>query len=74
MRSSQFVTGEMAAGRPVVTIDAPMSKPVELANMQSDHYGGGALAAQEMIELTGGKGTYFVLHMHPWPAGHRWSR
>jgi ribose transport system substrate-binding protein len=61
----QFVSDEMAAGRPVVTIDAPMSQPVELANMQSDHYGGGQLAAQEMLKQTGGTGSYLVLHLSP---------
>lgn len=61
----QFTTDEMAAGRPVVTVDAPMSQPVELANMQSDHYGGGQLAAQEMLAQTGGTGSYLVLHMQP---------
>jgi ribose transport system substrate-binding protein len=60
-----FVTDEMAAGRPVVTVDAPMNEPAELANMQSDHYGGGVLAAQEMIRLTGGTGTYFILQLQP---------
>jgi ribose transport system substrate-binding protein len=60
-----FATTEMAAGRPVVTVDAPMSQPVELANMQSDHYGGGQLAAQAMLEQTGGTGSYLVLHMQP---------
>lgn len=60
-----FVNDEMAAGRPVVTVDAPMSQPVELANMQSDHYGGGQLAAQAMLEQTGGTGSYLVLHMQP---------
>lgn len=60
-----FVSGEMAAGRPVVTIDAPMTDPVELANMQSDHYKGGQLAAQAMLAQTGGTGSYLVLHMQP---------
>jgi ribose transport system substrate-binding protein len=61
----RFATDEMAAGRPVVTVDAPMSSPVELANMQSDHYQGGQLAAQAMLEQTGGTGSYLVLHMQP---------
>jgi ribose transport system substrate-binding protein len=60
-----FTTTEMAAGRPVVTVDAPMSQPVELANMQSDHYGGGKLAAEAMLAQTGGTGSYLVLHMQP---------
>lgn len=61
----EFVTTEMAAGRPVVTVDAPMSQPVELANMQSDHYKGGQLAAEAMLAQTGGTGSYLVLHMQP---------
>lgn len=61
----EFTTTEMAAGRPVVTVDAPMSEPVELANMQSDHYGGGQLAAEAMLAQTGGTGSYLVLHMQP---------
>jgi ribose transport system substrate-binding protein len=60
-----FVTTEMAAGRPVVTVDAPMSQPAELANMQSDHYKGGQLAAEAMLAQTGGTGSYLVLHMQP---------
>jgi len=61
----KFVTDKMTAGIPVVTIDAPMSQPVELANMQSDHYKGGQLAAQAMLAQTGGTGSYLVLHMTP---------
>jgi ribose transport system substrate-binding protein len=49
----------------VVTIDAPMSKPVELQNIQSNHYEGGKTAAESMIKLTGGKGKYLVLHLQP---------
>ena len=55
----------MAAGKPVVTVDAPLGEPVELANMQSDHYGGGVLAAKEMVKQTEAKGSYLVLHMSP---------
>ncbi len=61
----QFVSDKMAAGIPVVTIDAPMSKAVELANMQSDHYKGGQLAAQAMLAQTDGAGSYLVLHLSP---------
>ncbi len=49
----------------VVTIDAPMSQPVELQNIQSNHYEGGQKAAEAMLKLTGGKGSYLVLHMQP---------
>lgn len=55
----------MSNGTPVVTVDAPLDDPVDLANMQSDHYGGGVLAAQEMVKQTEAKGSYLVLHMSP---------
>src|SRR5688500_13369697 len=55
----------MSKGKPVVTVDAPLGEPVELANMQSDHYGGGVLAAKEMVKQTEAKGSYLVLHMSP---------
>jgi ribose transport system substrate-binding protein len=61
----EFISGEMSAGRPVVTVDAPMSEPAELANMQSDHYKGGQLAAEEMIKQTNAEGSYLVLHLAP---------
>ncbi len=51
--------------KPVVTIDAPMSQPVELQNIQSNHYEGGQMAAAAMLKLTGGTGSYLVLHMTP---------
>lgn len=55
----------MEAGQWVVTIDAPMSEPVELQNIQSNHYEGGKLAAAAMLELTDGSGPFLVLHMQP---------
>jgi len=55
----------MAAKQWVVTIDAPMSQPVELQNIQSNHYEGGKTAAAAMVKLTNGKGKYLVLHMQP---------
>jgi len=55
----------MDAKQWVVTIDAPMSQPVELQNIQSNHYAGGETAAKAMIALTGGKGKYLVLHLQP---------
>lgn len=55
----------MTAKQWVVTIDAPMSQPVELQNIQSNHYDGGKTAAKAMLQLTGGKGSYLVLHMQP---------
>lgn len=61
----QTITDLMAKGIPVATVDAPMSKPAELQNLQSDHYGGGKTAAEAMIKLTGGKGKYLVLHLSP---------
>lgn len=59
------IKGFMDAGQPVVTIDAPMNQPVELQNIQSNHYEGGKTAAEAMLKLTGGKGSYLVLHMQP---------
>lgn len=59
------IKGFMDAGQPVVTIDAPMSQPVELQNIQSNHYEGGKTAAEAMLKLTQGKGSYLVLHMQP---------
>lgn len=55
----------MDAGTPVVTVDAPLDEPVELQNLQSDHYGGGQEAAKAMLELTAGEGVYLVLHLSP---------
>ena len=59
------ITDLMSKGKPVVTIDAPMSKPAELQNIQSNHYQGGQAAAAAMIKLTGGKGKYLVLQLTP---------
>ncbi|HEY3072886.1 MAG TPA: substrate-binding domain-containing protein, partial [Candidatus Limnocylindrales bacterium] len=59
------ITDLMNKGKPVVTIDAPMSKPAELQNIQSNHYQGGQAAAAAMIKLTGGKGKYLVLQLTP---------
>jgi ribose transport system substrate-binding protein len=55
----------MSKGIPVVTIDAPMSKPAELQNIQSNHYAGGQVAAAAMIKLTGGTGKYLILQLTP---------
>jgi ribose transport system substrate-binding protein len=55
----------MEAKQWVVTVDAPLGQPVELQNIQSDHYGGGQTAAEAMTGLTGGTGKYLVLHMQP---------
>lgn len=59
------IKGFMASKQWVVTIDAPMSQPVELQNIQSNHYEGGKTAATAMLALTSGKGSYLVLHMQP---------
>jgi ribose transport system substrate-binding protein len=59
------VKGFMTAKQWVVTIDAPMSQPVELQNIQSNHYEGGKTAANAMVKLTNAKGKYLVLHMQP---------
>jgi ribose transport system substrate-binding protein len=49
----------------VVTVDAPMSKPAELQNIQSNHVAGGKVAAEAMVKLTGGTGKYLVLQLTP---------
>jgi ribose transport system substrate-binding protein len=59
------IKGFMEAKQWVVTIDAPMSEPVELQNIQSNHYLGGEAAAAAMLKLTEGAGSYLVLHMQP---------
>jgi ribose transport system substrate-binding protein len=59
------IKGFMDAKQWTVTIDAPMSQPVELQNIQSNHYEGGKTAATAMAKLTGGKGKFLVLHMTP---------
>jgi ribose transport system substrate-binding protein len=59
------ITDLMSKNKPVVTIDAPMSKPAELQNIQSNHYQGGQAAAAAMIKLTSGKGKYLVLQLTP---------
>lgn len=55
----------MDAGTPVVTVDAPLDEPVELQNLQSNHYEGGQKAAEAMLALTDGTGSYLVLHLEP---------
>ena len=55
----------MNKGVPVVTIDAPLDKPVELQSIQSNHYAGGEAAAKAMIGLTGGAGKYVVVGNTP---------
>lgn len=59
------IEGFMKNKQWTVTIDAPMSKPVELQNIQSNHFEGGKTAAEAMLKLTEGKGKYLVLHMQP---------
>lgn len=48
-----------------ITWDAPLDKPVDVANFQSNHYLGGVAAAKAMIQLTGGKGTYLDVDLKP---------
>jgi ribose transport system substrate-binding protein len=48
-----------------ITWDAPLAKPVDVANFQSNHYAGGVAAANAMIKLTGGKGTYLDVDLKP---------
>lgn len=55
----------MNGGTPVATVDAPLDEPVELQNLQSNHYEGGQKAAEAMLGLTDGSGSYLVLHLEP---------
>ena len=48
-----------------ITVDAPLAKPVDVANFQSNHFAGGVAAAKAMIKLTGGKGTYLDVDLKP---------
>jgi ribose transport system substrate-binding protein len=60
-----MISDLMAKSVPVVTIDAPLDKPVELQSIQSNHYAGGQAAAKAMTQLTGAKGTYVVVGNTP---------
>jgi ribose transport system substrate-binding protein len=60
-----MIQEQMDAGIPVVTVDAPLDEPVELQSIQSNHYAGGQAAAEAMIGLTGGTGTYVVVGNTP---------
>ena len=48
-----------------LTVDAPLDKPVDVANFQSNHHEGGVAAAKAMLELTGGKGKFLAVGMRP---------
>jgi ribose transport system substrate-binding protein len=48
-----------------LTVDAPLAKPVDVANFQSNHFAGGVAAAKAMIQLTGGKGTFLDVDLKP---------
>lgn len=48
-----------------ITVDAPLSKPVDTANFQSNHVAGGVAAAKAMLQLTGGKGKFLAVGMRP---------
>ena len=54
-----------AGGTPVVTVDAPLDKPVETQSIQSNHYLGGTAASGAMTEVAGGDGTFLVVGMKP---------
>ncbi|SHO64248.1 ribose transport system substrate-binding protein [Pseudoxanthobacter soli DSM 19599] len=54
-----------AGGTPVVTVDAPLDKPVETQSIQSNHYLGGEAAAKAMNDVAGGDGTFVVVGMRP---------
>jgi ribose transport system substrate-binding protein len=53
------------AGIYPITVDAPLAQPVDVANYQSNHFAGGVAAANAMIKLTGGKGTYLDVDLKP---------
>ena len=48
-----------------ITVDAPLAKPVDVANFQSNHFAGGVAAAKAMIQLTGSKGKFLDVDMTP---------
>jgi ribose transport system substrate-binding protein len=48
-----------------LTVDAPLAKPVDVANFQSNHFQGGVSAANAMLKLTGGKGEYVDVDLKP---------
>lgn len=48
-----------------LTVDAPLAKPVDVANFQSNHFQGGVAAAKAMLQLTGGKGEYVDVDLKP---------
>jgi ribose transport system substrate-binding protein len=52
-------------GTPVVTIDAPLDKPVDIQNIQSNHFQGGVAAAKAMAAVAGDEGTFLVVGMRP---------
>jgi ribose transport system substrate-binding protein len=60
------VTQQMKSrGITPITVDAPLEKPVDTANFQSNHYKGGVAAADAMLKLTGGKGKFLAVGMRP---------
>ncbi|QWA13379.1 substrate-binding domain-containing protein [Sodalis ligni] len=52
-------------GTPVITVDAPLNKPVETQSIQSNHYLGGVAAAKAMAEVAGVSGTFLAVGMRP---------
>ena len=54
-----------AKGTPVITVDAPLDKPVEMQSIQSNHYLGGVAAAKAMAEVAGDTGTFIAVGMRP---------
>ncbi len=60
-----IVEETMKSGIPVITVDAPLSEPVDLHNIQSDQYAGGVLAGQLMSKLVTGGGVYLALGFDP---------
>lgn len=48
-----------------ITVDAPLAKPVDVENFQSNHFEGGVSAAKAMLHLTGGKGEFVDVDLKP---------
>jgi len=52
-------------GTPVITVDAPLDEPVDVQNIQSNHFQGGVAAAKAMAEVAGDEGKFLVVGMRP---------
>ncbi len=61
----QPIQKTMASGIPVVTVDGSLAKPVELQNIRTDNLKAGAVAADGMAKVLGGKGKVAVVSFTP---------